>query len=89
MAGHRLGALVCVKRASMYTVTVRDMLCDHAPDVVHPDQAFFVIRGGEGGGVKSWRRQALFQGRHCFCPTPTLSKKAGRHPPPGGGCARH
>ena len=22
--------------------------------------------------MKSWRRQALFQGRHCFCPTPTL-----------------
>ena len=30
---------------------------------------------GEGGGVKSWKRQALFQGRHYFCPTPT----------PGGG----
>ena len=22
--------------------------------------------------MKSWRREALFQGRHCFCPTPTL-----------------
>ena len=50
-------------------------------------QAFFVIRG-EGGGVKSWRRQALFQGRHCFCPTPTLRggggpvKEAGTHAPP-------
>ena len=32
-------------------------------------QAFFVIRGE--GGVKSCGRQALFQGRHCFCPTPT------------------
>ena len=31
-----------------------------------------MIRGGGGGGVKSWRRQALFQGTHCFCPTPTL-----------------
>ena len=49
-------------------------------------QAFFVIRGGRGG-VKSWRRQALFQGRHCFCPTPTLGgggpvKEAGTHSPP-------
>ena len=34
------------------------------------DQAFFVIRGEGGGG--SWRRQALFQGRQCFCPTLTL-----------------
>ena len=36
--------------------------------------------------MKSWRRQALFQGRHCFCPTPTLdrggggSSQGGRHP---------
>ena len=28
---------------------------------VYQIQAFFVIRGrGEGGGVKSWRRRALF-----------------------------
>ena len=37
--------------------------------------------------MKSWRRQALFQGRHCFCPTPTLGgggpvKEAGTHSPP-------
>ena len=34
--------------------------------------------------MKSWRRQALFQGRHCFCPTPTLggggSSQGGMHP---------
>ena len=34
--------------------------------------------------MKSWRRQALFEGRHCFCPTPTLggggSSQGGRHP---------
>ena len=34
--------------------------------------------------MKSWRRQALFQSRHCFCPTPTLggggSSQGGRHP---------
>ena len=33
--------------------------------------------------MKSWRRQALFKGRHCFCPTPTLgggSSQGGRHP---------
>ena len=37
--------------------------------------------------MKSWRRQALFKGRHCFCPTPTLGgggpvKEAGTHSPP-------
>ena len=37
--------------------------------------------------MKSWRRQALFQGRHCFFPTPTLGgrggsiKEAGTHSP--------
>ena len=45
----------------------------------------FFSYGGGRGGVKSWRRQALFQGRHCFCPTPTLgggggSSQGGRHP---------
>ena len=39
---------------------------------------------GGGGGVKFWMRQAFFQGRHCFCPTPTLgggaSSQRGRHP---------
>ena len=34
--------------------------------------------------MKFWRRQALFQGRHCFCPTPTLGgggpvNEAGTH----------
>ena len=48
----------------------------------------FFRYGGGRGGVKSWRRQALFQGRHCFCPTPTLGggggpvKEAGTHSPP-------
>ena len=36
-----------------------------------PPSSLFCDTGGRGG-VKSWRRQALFQGRHCFCPTPTL-----------------
>ena len=47
---------------------------------------FFVIWGGKGGGggLKSWRRQALFQGRRCFCPTPTPggrgpAQEAGTH----------
>ena len=48
--------------------------------------SLFCDTGGRGG-VKSWRRQALFQGRHCFCPTPTLGegvpvKEAGTHSPP-------
>ena len=53
-----------------------------------PAQPFFVTRGKGGGGLKFWRRQALFQGRHCFCPTPTLEggggsvKEAGTHSPP-------
>ena len=28
--------------------------------------------------MKSWMRQALFQGRHCFCPTPTLGGGGGQ-----------
>ena len=62
-------------------------LCTDAqesPYTCHP--SLFCDTGG-GGGVKSWRRQALFQGRHCFCPTPTLGgggpvKEAGTHSPP-------
>ena len=27
--------------------------------------------------MKSWRRQALFEGRHCFCPTPTTGGGGG------------
>ena len=30
----------------------------------------FLERRGGGRGFESWRRQALFEGRHCVCPTP-------------------
>ena len=36
--------------------------------------------------MKSWRRQAIFHGRHCFCPTPTrgggVATEAGTHSTP-------
>ena len=54
---------------------------------LQPRPSLFCDTGG-GGGLKSWRRQELFQGRHCFCPTPTRGggggpvKEAGAHSPP-------
>ena len=59
------------------------MVCESVSPTQGATPSLFCDTGG-GGGVKSWRRQALFQGRHCFCPTPTLggggSSQGGKHP---------
>ena len=74
---------VCSTILHVFWDNYRNCMPQGAPQAF-PRSSLFCDRGG---GVKSWRWQALFQGRHCFCPTPTLGvggpvKEAGTHSPP-------